>query len=72
MSFTALLSAYVLVATLGWVNGYIAGRLMERRTREVVDLCDRVQGDTDELLRLLLRPGPYDWASDPAAVEVHP
>jgi hypothetical protein len=61
-TFVALLAGHVLVAAISWMMGYLAGRLMERRAREVIDLCDRVQGDVDEFIDLLTPAAPYDWA----------
>ena len=66
---TALLAGHVLVAAISWTMGYIAGRLMERRARSVIDLCDRVQGDVAEFIRLLTPPAPpYDWQRDGDAI----
>jgi hypothetical protein len=53
-----------LLATISWAMGYIAGRLMERRGHEVIDLCDRARGDIDEFLQLISPPAAYDWAVD--------
>lgn len=63
--FVALVAGHTLVASLAWTTGYLAGRLMERRAWRVIDLCDRVQGDVDEFIRLLMPPSaPYDWQRD--------
>ena len=60
--FSTLVATYVLVASLGWLNGYVVGAYLERRVRlerdawpalvpvSFIDLADGAR--------------PYDWVLD--------
>lgn len=66
--FIALVASYVLVASLGWTNGYIVGRLLERRLRDELESWAAPLTFVD-----LTEPAPaYDWAVDGEAAEVQP
>lgn len=66
---TAMFAGHILVASVAWTMGYLAGRLIERRNQDVIDLCDRVQGDVDEFIQLISPTRPYDWRLDGECVE---
>jgi hypothetical protein len=56
--FTALFASYVLVASLGWTNGYMAGRFLERRVGAELDSWPPVP------FLDLTDTQAYDWDTD--------
>lgn len=66
--FVGLLGTHTLVGTVAWLNGWLVGRLLERRRQEL----DWRRPVLARIVDLTDPPAPYDWQRDGEAVGARP